>query len=284
MRTEAKLEWVNAKTLHADVTEAIARHGGGRKAWHAAVRKLFPDFPAWRTLYDYTQHSADREKRLADALRRGLRATPEELTNADSDIQAMEECVLSDGDLYEAINGIIDRINRTGTGKKEIRLCAMHGIDQPRIDEEPNPPPEWNEFVRRMIQCIDAPDWRVEVLYNVPSRARLDQIRGRLKQAEEAENHEVRAYGIEGSLQILCPMIIGDRDAFLGMSHPRYYRTGYSLYIQGRDKITFIERYCKALWRSARIIRSEAGERVAELDKLEQEVNLKKRAAQHRDI
>jgi hypothetical protein len=275
VRSKIKLteDDVDAAKLSDAVRNAVHAHGGNRKAWYAAVSKRVPDFPASRTLYQWTQNSGRREKRTYAALLVGLRLSPEDLNTEIVAERSSVEDILEEDDLYSAINNIIDRIDRVG-GCREIRLCAMHGTDHRRVVPEAQHPKAWEGFVRRIRRCTDRKDWRVEVLYNVPNKARLDQILGRLRRADKAENHEVRAYGIDGSVQILCPMIIGDRDAFLGLSHPRYYRTGHALYVQGRDKIAFVRRYWKTLWDGARIIRSEAGANNSDIQNIEHEMEV----------
>lgn len=250
-------EKVNHVDLDRRVRLAIAESGLTQKEWHKRWEET-DDFPSQGTLYGYRRESKKRSKKIMAAVERAIGGRMS--SDTDTDIATSSSVVLEENDLYAAINRIIEEMEG-GAGQKRIWVGALFGAEQRRRheEEETDPPEAWGAFVKLLTDRIKSPQWQVHILYNVPSRTRLAEIETRLQDARKAQSHVVKAFAIEGGAPLLCPLILGDHAAFLGISHQCYYRSTAALHLTAPHEVAFVKRYWFKLWNEATIIRKDAG-------------------------
>ncbi|MCC7213022.1 MAG: toll/interleukin-1 receptor domain-containing protein [Candidatus Brocadia sp.] len=152
--------------------------------------------------------------------------------------------LLSKNEIYEIAGNLIE----SNPPKKRILLGALHGFAQSRIPEEPSSHIFHQRFSEKMHKCTLDFNWEVKELYNITTEDRYLQIHKRLSSRMSAENYEARAFCNRTSLPILCPLIIGDQDAFLSLEDDKFYQVKSGYYLHGKKQFGIAEEYFFKLW------------------------------------
>jgi pyrimidine deaminase RibD-like protein len=152
--------------------------------------------------------------------------------------------LLSKKEIYEMAGNLIE----SNPQKKRILLGALHGFARGRIPEESSSKIFHQKFSSEMHRCTLDFNWEVKELYNITTIDRYHQIHSRLSSRMSAENYEVRAFCNRGSLPILCPLIIGDQDAFLSLEDDKFYQVNSGYHLHGKNQIQIAKEYFFKLW------------------------------------
>lgn len=152
--------------------------------------------------------------------------------------------LLSKNEIYEMAGNLIESNPPT----KRILLGALHGFAHGRIPEEPSSHDFHQRFSEIMQKCTLDFNWNVKELYNITTADRYHQIHKRLSSRPSAEYYEARAFCNRTSLPILCPLIIGDQDAFLSLEDDKYYQVNSGYYLHGKKQFGIAEEYFFKLW------------------------------------
>ncbi|MBF0548504.1 MAG: hypothetical protein HQM08_28995 [Candidatus Riflebacteria bacterium] len=158
--------------------------------------------------------------------------------------------------------------------KNKILLGALHGFARGRNPQEPSSGVFHQKFATEMHRCSLESDWEVKELYNITTMDRYKQINDRLSKRGPAVNYEVRAFCNCTSLPVLCPLIIGDQDAFLGIEDDKYYQVKSAYHHHGKIQIKMAEEYFSKLWNleSTLKIWIDGKLNLSELAKLEEQI------------
>lgn len=177
---------------------------------------------------------------------------------------------------YTEACSVIDRIDATVDGEKCLFLCPLHGTlsdnMHPALLSASGSTTEFHKrFDETLEKCIKSSGknrWNVKYLYNVPTIDRLKMIRGHIKR--DAEAFEVRTLCMPQLIPQLSPLIIGDKDIFLGAIDSRNFRIDSAIHLVSIDAVRFFERYISSLWDSRLVyrLRSVLGINRAEVERL----------------
>ena len=156
--------------------------------------------------------------------------------------------------------------------------AALHGLDGERLIKPFQSTPEFESFDTQMSKCIKSYGrsmWHVKKIYYIPNKERLEMILKRLEETKTAEGFEVRIFTMPETIPNISPLIIGEKDAFIGFDHyNRYYRTDKAIHFRGKEFVNIMTGYFESLWHNQRAkeIRSPIGIEYKAIDKLMKEL------------
>lgn len=145
---------------------------------------------------------------------------------------------------------LMENLLKSNQREKNIFLGALHGCDETKDTNEIRNC-YFEMFGNAIKACIEStgPDKvNVKNLFNIPEKKRLKMIEGRLSEASKTEGYEVKASAINNGLPMLSPLIIGNKDVFLSIDDPKYYRIEKGIKLHGCEFVEFFKIYFNRLW------------------------------------
>lgn len=165
---------------------------------------------------------------------------------------------------YSAAAEVIARTSLNLAGEKSILLCALHGHSGKRRTVRQDSTTGFEYFSSQMRKCINSSGtgmWQVREIYNITDEDRLEMILKRLENADNSVGYEVRAFCLQNVLPQLSPLVIGDKDLFIGWDDTTYYGPKQAIHIKGQEFVRSGTEYFESLWNDKRlfVLRSNLG-------------------------
>lgn len=175
--------------------------------------------------------------------------------------------------VYGAIINAIRAVERDETASRTLFLGALHGHSGRRRLSRSSPNPTFASFDNELLRCVKSSGpgmWHVRELYNITTLDRLEEIVGWLRQTENEDGYEVRAFCEPLAISHLAPLVISDHHAFLSLEDNRFFRVTAGVHIEDRAAVALVLRYCETLWSDPRafILRTGYGVDYAKLGEL----------------
>lgn len=175
--------------------------------------------------------------------------------------------------VYGAIINAIRAVERDETASRTLFLGALHGHSGRRRLSRSSPNPTFASFDNELLRCVKSSGpgmWHVRELYNITTLDRMEEIVGWLRQTENEDGYEVRAFCEPLAISHLAPLVISDHHAFLSLEDNRFFRVTAGVHIEDRAAVALVLRYCETLWSGPRafILRTGYGVDYAKLEEL----------------
>jgi hypothetical protein len=157
----------------------------------------------------------------------------------------------SQGELYKRIGEVLKRVRTQARGSKILYLAALHGIGEvgrqhkARTTAREIFAPAENEF-RKWIRSSKC---EMRLLTNVTAMWRFKEIMQYCASTPRSSRFQLRAFSFHGpAIPLLCPLIVGDTDAFIARDDPLYARAFAGVHLQGSEVVPLLQPYFDRLW------------------------------------
>jgi hypothetical protein len=158
---------------------------------------------------------------------------------------------------YAAVADTIVRVGKFEPHRKELMLGSLH-YGQRAGEPEKELRGSRKRFIEALENCVRSKGqgmWAVWELTSISNEERLGQVLARLSKLADSTGYDVGALSGLGSTRHLLPLIIGEKDLFLGFDDTVNYGIKAAMHIHGKDFTIKAREEFLILWSDNRVCR-----------------------------
>lgn len=148
-------------------------------------------------------------------------------------------------EIFDTITEAIQQTEKdnTSTIKNQLKLVSCHGPDHIDIGLMSVLGPVF-------IDLIKSHNWEFQEVTGIYSEDRLVEKIMQCEKVIGAEDFFLKAFITVNSPSVICPLIIGENNVFLGTDHVKDKTPKKALHLQGKECIDLFKPYFTSLWLS----------------------------------